>query len=297
MRPRLQTRACVSDVQENEEKREDAPEDVGFLAIPPAENFGSNVLAISLPLEVLRKVAVALRAHPPFASLGPPNRLARVRLPPRTRHRRSSHDAQRVRPRPARRESKVANLEVPSIGDEDVGGLEVEVDDVPPVEVRDASGDFGQDLPDARLVEDFVQATVLLEEDGEVPVLTELGLDEEVTRLLPGVDEGDEVGGSVDVGREEAEDIDFFESTKAAQNKQHQQRNLVEEPHDDSPILGTRKRMLGPLDSVNSSPLPIRHLERVAKRAVPERAQDSVVRLEPTRLLKLLLTNGEEDRS
>lgn len=207
--------SCVSGGRKNEARR-NTPEDVGLLAVPPSQNLRRNVLAIPLALEVLGKVAVTLRAHPSFASFRPPNRLSRARLPPGTRHRRSSHNTERVRPRPARRQSEIANLEVPTVGDEDIGGLEVEVNDVPRVKVGDASGDFGQDLPDARLVEDFVQAAVLFEKVGEVPVLAELGLDEEVARLLPGVYEGDEVGRAVDVGREEAEDVDFLESTKPA---------------------------------------------------------------------------------
>lgn len=45
----------------------------------------------------------------------------------------------------------------------------------------DAGGDLGEELPDARFVEDFVQAAVLLEEEGEVPVLAKLRLDKQVT--------------------------------------------------------------------------------------------------------------------
>lgn len=55
--------------------------------------------------------------------------------------------------------------------------------------------------------------------------------------------------------------------------------------------------MLGPLDRVHSPPLPICHLKRIAERAIPERAQNSIVRLEPAGLLQLLLSNREEDRS
>lgn len=59
-------------------------------------------------------------------------------------------------------------------------------------------------------------AAVLVEEEFEVAVGAEFGLDEEVAGLLPGVDEGDEVGRVVLLGGEEAEDVDFLEATKAA---------------------------------------------------------------------------------
>lgn len=57
-----------------------------------------------------------------------------------------------------------------------------------------------------------------------------------------------------------------------------------------SPILGTPKRILGPLDSKHGPlPRPIRHLESIAERPVTKRPQHGKVCLKPARLLHLLL--------
>lgn len=59
-----------------------------------------------------------------------------------------------------------------------------------------------------------------------------------------------------------------------------------------SPILGSSKRMLCPLDSVHSIlSRQIHHLKCVTERSVPQRSQHRVVRFEPVWLLHLLLSN------
>ena len=130
-----------------------SPKDVGLLAISAAQDLGSDVLAVALrksevsvalpnrsvgkwahlALKLLRNVAVALGADPALARLGAPS----FALPAGAGDVRAADDADRVRARPSRREAKVANLEVSVLGDEDVRGLEVEVDDVARVEVLD----------------------------------------------------------------------------------------------------------------------------------------------------------------
>lgn len=106
------------------------------------------------------------------------------------------------------------------VGDEDVGGLEVEVEDAAGVEVRDAGGEFGEDLPYASFVELLVCVAVLVEPVLEVSVRAELGEDEEVTGLLPGVDERDEMRRAVLGGGEEAEDVDLLEAAETAREKE-----------------------------------------------------------------------------
>lgn len=177
------------------------------------KNFGSDVFPISFSLQISRNVPIALRPHSPLAALSSPDRVTWIGFPPWTSYGGSSHDAEGVGAGPASRETKVAQFEMTPVRDEDVGGLEIEVNDVAAVEVRNSSGDLGEDLPHSRFVEDFVQAAVVFEEMREVPVLAKLGFDVEVARLLPSVDEGDEVRGTVVVSREESEDVYFLQST------------------------------------------------------------------------------------
>lgn len=169
------------------------PEYIGLFPIPTPEDLGGNVFSIAFALEILGGVAVALAAHSTLSRLSFPRHIAVSSVPSRALHRGSAHDAQWIRSGPASRETKVSNLEVTSLRDEDVRGLEVEVENVARVHVRNSGDELRQDLPDPRLVELLVLASILFEPVREVATGTEFGLDEEVPSLFPRIDEGNEV--------------------------------------------------------------------------------------------------------
>lgn len=68
---------------------------------------------------------------------------------------------------------------------------------------------LAHDFPYAALIQARYEPAVLLEKEGKVAELTELGLDEELPVLLPGVDKGDDM--VVGRRREAAEDVHLLE--------------------------------------------------------------------------------------
>lgn len=109
----------------------------------------------------------------------------------------STHDAQSIRSRPSGRQTKVSNLEVTSLGNEDVRRFEVEMNDIVIVEMFDSRCYLGKNLPHSSFVEAFVILSVFFEEVGQVAAGTQLALDEEMSSGFPGIDEGDNVGGAI----------------------------------------------------------------------------------------------------
>ena len=90
------------------------------------------------------------------------------------------------------------------------------MEDAVRVQEGDAASELGGDLPDAGLVEAVVGLAPIGQEAGQVAVLAELGLDEQVAVLLPRVAEVDEMRRAV-VGRgDEAEDVDLFQPAQSA---------------------------------------------------------------------------------
>jgi hypothetical protein len=149
-------------------------------------------------------------------------------------------------PRPARREAEIADLARAVGGKEDVGGLEVEVEDAGGVNMGEASAELAEDLDDAALVESVVRTTVGVEELGEGAAVAELGLDVEVAALLPGGLEGDDVA----VVAEGAQGVDFLEAAGA--------------------ILGSAKGELGALDGPDGARLALAHGKGFARLALAE---------------------------
>lgn len=197
------------------DQKQNSPEDVSFFAIPTSKDLGSNVFSIAFSLEILGGVSVALASHAPLSSFRLPHRVSVAAVPTRTLHGSASDDAKGIGSRPASREPEISDLEVTSVCDENVGWLQVEVEDVARMHVRDSGGELGQDLPDSRFVKLFMLATVFFEPVREVAGRTELSLDVEVACLLPGVDKGDEVRRVVLRPREESQNVDFFETSEA----------------------------------------------------------------------------------
>jgi len=161
---------------------------------------------------------------------------------------------------------------VTSIRDKDVGGLDVEVEDVARMHVGDSSSEFGQDLPDSCFVELLVLSSIFFEPIREVSGGTEFSLNEEVSGLLPSVDKGDEMRRRILFACEESKDVDFFETTKTEETYSNQfRRNYSNVNEADLPIFDSRERMFRPFHRKHFSfSRMVRNLESVAELSIPE---------------------------
>ena len=102
------------------------------------------------------------------------------------------------RPRPYGRHPEVTDLQPSLPRQEDIGRLQVKVDNVRVVNESQTGRQLGHDLPDARLVQPWECAAVFPEEVRKVTELAELRLDVESLVLLPTINVAKDIGMTAD---------------------------------------------------------------------------------------------------
>lgn len=115
-------------------------------------------------------------------------------------------DVRRSRPRASKTE--IANLKNALEINEDVGGLEIQVNEASVVNVLDTKRELQQDLPDTKVVQSAL-GTIPIVEVPQIAILTEFGLNVKVPLGFPALIEVDDVITSL----QSLENLHFLESS------------------------------------------------------------------------------------